>query len=179
MNRYKVIKALGDGTYGSVFRAVNRSTGEVVRRKRARVGLQHAAHDRVRARYRLRTARAHAATARCGASPRSRAQVAIKKMKKKFYTWEECMELREVQVSRCGCCACLAPVAATPAACRRGAMAAAAGCSSWVSASTYVCYEVDSAAHSASGPTTGRPPERGCHMWSPSRQTQPRCSAPC
>jgi hypothetical protein len=32
MNRYKVIKALGDGTYGSVFRAVNRSTGEVVRR---------------------------------------------------------------------------------------------------------------------------------------------------
>jgi serine/threonine protein kinase len=36
MNRYKVIKALGDGTYGSVFRAVNRSTGEVVRRIAAR-----------------------------------------------------------------------------------------------------------------------------------------------
>jgi len=24
--------------------------------------------------------------------------VAIKKMKKKFYTWEECMQLREVKV---------------------------------------------------------------------------------
>jgi hypothetical protein len=29
---------------------------------------------------------------------RFRLQVAIKKMKKKFYTWEECMQLREVQV---------------------------------------------------------------------------------
>ena len=52
MNRYKVTKQLGDGTYGSVLKAVNRSTGEVV---------------------------------------------AIKKMKKKFYTWEECMNLREVK----------------------------------------------------------------------------------
>ena len=25
-------------------------------------------------------------------------QVAIKKMKKKFFTWEECMQLREVKV---------------------------------------------------------------------------------
>ena len=31
MNRYKVTKQLGDGTYGSVLKAVNRSTGEVVR----------------------------------------------------------------------------------------------------------------------------------------------------
>jgi len=30
MNRYKVIKALGDGTYGSVSRAQNKQTGEVV-----------------------------------------------------------------------------------------------------------------------------------------------------
>lgn len=52
MNRYKVTKQLGDGTYGSVLKAVNRSSGEVV---------------------------------------------AIKKMKKKFYTWEECMQLREVK----------------------------------------------------------------------------------
>ena len=52
MNRYKVTDQLGDGTYGSVLKAVNRSTGEVV---------------------------------------------AIKKMKKKFYSWEECMGLREVQ----------------------------------------------------------------------------------
>ena len=50
MNRYKITKQLGDGTYGSVLRAVNRQTGEVT---------------------------------------------AIKKMKKKFYTWEECMQLRE------------------------------------------------------------------------------------
>ena len=30
MNRYKVTKQLGDGTYGSVLKAVNRSTHEVV-----------------------------------------------------------------------------------------------------------------------------------------------------
>ena len=52
MNRYKTIKALGDGTYGSVTKAVNRTSGEIV---------------------------------------------AIKRMKKKFYSWEECMQLREVQ----------------------------------------------------------------------------------
>eukprot|EP01035_Chromulina_nebulosa_P024170 gene24170-31416_t len=52
MNRYKVTKQLGDGTYGSVLKAVNRQTGEVT---------------------------------------------AIKKMKKKFYTWEECIQLREIK----------------------------------------------------------------------------------
>ncbi|CAM9495292.1 unnamed protein product, partial [Heterosigma akashiwo] len=52
MNRYKITKTVGDGTYGSVLKAINRQTGEVV---------------------------------------------AIKKMKKKFYTWEECMQLREVK----------------------------------------------------------------------------------
>ena len=30
MNRYKVTKQLGDGTYGSVLKAVNRQTNEVV-----------------------------------------------------------------------------------------------------------------------------------------------------
>lgn len=30
MNRYKITKQLGDGTYGSVLKAVNRQTGEVV-----------------------------------------------------------------------------------------------------------------------------------------------------
>ena len=53
MNRYKATKQLGDGTYGSVVKAVNRQSGEIV---------------------------------------------AIKKMKKKFYSWEECMQLREVKV---------------------------------------------------------------------------------
>lgn len=52
MNRYMVTKQLGDGTYGSVLKAVNRQTGEVQ---------------------------------------------AIKKMKKKFYSWEECIQLREVK----------------------------------------------------------------------------------
>lgn len=31
MNRYKITKQLGDGTYGSVLKAVNRQSGEVVR----------------------------------------------------------------------------------------------------------------------------------------------------
>jgi protein kinase len=52
MQRYKVTKQLGDGTYGSVFKAVNKQTGEVV---------------------------------------------AIKKMKRKFYSWDECLALREVR----------------------------------------------------------------------------------
>ena len=52
MNRYEVRSQLGDGTYGSVLKAINKSTGDVV---------------------------------------------AIKKMKKKFYSWEECMQLREVK----------------------------------------------------------------------------------
>lgn len=55
MNRYKVAKVLGDGTYGSVLRAQNKSTGE---------------------------------------------WVAIKKMKQKYYSWEECMKLREINSLR-------------------------------------------------------------------------------
>lgn len=30
MNRYNITKQLGDGTYGSVLKAVNKQTGEVV-----------------------------------------------------------------------------------------------------------------------------------------------------
>jgi serine/threonine protein kinase len=55
MERYKITKTLGDGTYGSVVLATN---------------LQ------------------------------SREEVAIKKMKKKFYSWEECMALREIKSLR-------------------------------------------------------------------------------
>lgn len=51
MQRYRVTTQLGDGTYGSVFKATNRQTGEVV---------------------------------------------AIKRMKRKFYSWDECLALREV-----------------------------------------------------------------------------------
>jgi protein kinase len=55
MQRYKVTDVLGDGTYGSVHKAISRQTGEVV---------------------------------------------AIKRMKKKFYSWEECVSLREVRSLR-------------------------------------------------------------------------------
>eukprot|EP00887_Chlorella_sp_A99_P006950 scaffold2.g6950.t1 len=52
MDRYKITKQLGDGTYGSVWKAVHRETGEVV---------------------------------------------AVKKMKRRYHSWEECLALREVR----------------------------------------------------------------------------------
>jgi protein kinase len=55
MERYNIIKEVGDGTFGSVWRAINKESGEVV---------------------------------------------AIKKMKKKYYSWEECINLREVKSLR-------------------------------------------------------------------------------
>ncbi|URD80293.1 hypothetical protein MUK42_02499 [Musa troglodytarum] len=55
MERFKLIKEVGDGTFGSVWRALNKQSGEVV---------------------------------------------AIKKMKRKYYSWEECMNLREVKSLR-------------------------------------------------------------------------------
>ena len=55
MEKYKIEKNVGVGSFGTVMRAVNNQTGE---------------------------------------------QVAIKKMKKKFYSWEECMSLREIKALR-------------------------------------------------------------------------------
>ncbi|XP_050235466.1 cyclin-dependent kinase F-4 [Mercurialis annua] len=55
MERYKLIKEVGDGTFGSVWRGIHKQSGEVV---------------------------------------------AIKKMKKKYYSWEECVNLREVKSLR-------------------------------------------------------------------------------
>lgn len=55
MNRYKVEKVLGEGTYAAVLLAQNKSTSEYV---------------------------------------------AIKKMKQKFHSWEECMKLREINSLR-------------------------------------------------------------------------------
>ncbi|KAL5724615.1 cyclin-dependent kinase [Ranunculus cassubicifolius] len=55
MDRYKIIKEVGDGTFGSVWRAINKQSGEIV---------------------------------------------AIKKMKRKYYSWEECINLREVKSLR-------------------------------------------------------------------------------
>ena len=55
MDKYKIIKAIGDGTYVSVAKGINKQTGETV---------------------------------------------AIKKMKKKFYSWDEAMSLREIKSLR-------------------------------------------------------------------------------
>ncbi|KAL8129284.1 hypothetical protein V2J09_018439 [Rumex salicifolius] len=55
MFRYKLLKELGDGTCGTVYKAVNKETCEIV---------------------------------------------AVKKMKRKFYFWEECVNLREVKSLR-------------------------------------------------------------------------------
>lgn len=74
MNRYKVTKQLGDGTYGSVLKAVNRQTGEVVSCTSQSLYKYHCYHVIILF------------------------QTAIKKMKKKFYSWEECMQLREIKV---------------------------------------------------------------------------------
>ncbi|KAK7198537.1 protein kinase [Novymonas esmeraldas] len=55
MDKYEVLTQIGDGTFGSVAKAVSKKTGQLV---------------------------------------------AIKKMKQKFYTWEECVKLPEVDVVR-------------------------------------------------------------------------------
>jgi len=55
MQRYDTLKTIGDGAYGTVFKAYNRDKDTFA---------------------------------------------AIKKMKKKFYTWEECMQLREIKSLR-------------------------------------------------------------------------------
>lgn len=55
MEKYELLNQIGDGTFGSVAKAISKSTGQLV---------------------------------------------AIKKMKQKFYTWEECVKLPEVEVVR-------------------------------------------------------------------------------
>eukprot|EP00759_Apiculatamorpha_spiralis_P029334 PhF_6_TR31514/c2_g1_i1/m.46435/K08829/MAK; male germ cell-associated kinase len=55
MDRFEIVKQIGDGTFGSVFKAINKKTKEVV---------------------------------------------AIKRMKQKYYSWEQCMQLREVAALR-------------------------------------------------------------------------------
>jgi len=55
MEKFQIVKNLGNGTYGTVVEALNKTTREVV---------------------------------------------AIKKMKRKFETWDECMTLREVKSLR-------------------------------------------------------------------------------
>ena len=55
MERYKLLKEVGDGTFGTVYKATNRATGEIC---------------------------------------------AIKKMKKSFGSWDECLNLREIKSLR-------------------------------------------------------------------------------
>ena len=55
MDRYKIIEDIEEGTYGSVVKALNKKSKEIV---------------------------------------------AIKKMKQKFYSWDECMALREIKSLR-------------------------------------------------------------------------------
>lgn len=55
MERFRIIKNIGDGTFGTVSKAAIQGSNEIV---------------------------------------------AVKKMKKKFYSWEECLELREIKVLR-------------------------------------------------------------------------------
>jgi protein kinase len=51
MDKYNTVKTIGDGTYGSVLKAMNRRTGEIV---------------------------------------------AIKKMKKKYFKWNQCIDQKEI-----------------------------------------------------------------------------------
>ena len=58
MERYKIVKRVGDGSFGVVYKAMNTATGEVC---------------------------------------------AIKKMKKRFQSWDECLSLREIKSLRKFC----------------------------------------------------------------------------
>ena len=75
MHRYTISKRLGDGSFGEVVRAVCKQSGEVF---------------------------APFQTMRFFLSMCSNCQqvVAIKRMKKKYYSWDECMALREIQSLR-------------------------------------------------------------------------------
>ncbi|KAG6486487.1 hypothetical protein ZIOFF_055063 [Zingiber officinale] len=73
MERYKAIKEVGDGTFGNVWRAISKQSGEVVDSGYYFLG----AFD----------------------SP-AIVTVAIKKLKRKYYSWEECLNLQEVKSLR-------------------------------------------------------------------------------
>ena len=68
MNRYKTLKTLGDGTYGSVYLAKHADDGDLVAIKRYEQGSKLSQNSRY-----------------------------ICRMKKKFYSWDEAVNLREVR----------------------------------------------------------------------------------
>jgi protein kinase len=77
MNRYRILKVLGDGSFGTVMAAQNQETDENVTR--------------------LASLTAPSQTDAFHSFANTN-QVAIKKMKKKYYSWGECIALREVKV---------------------------------------------------------------------------------
>ncbi|GAB6027811.1 hypothetical protein CHUAL_002041 [Chamberlinius hualienensis] len=109
MQKYKTLKHLGDGGFGSVQLCENRETGERVAIKRSCL-------------LTVTVVQCTAACALCfvilcmqryqilrelgdgtygqvvlGINKQTGDKVAIKRMKRKYYSWEECMELREVK----------------------------------------------------------------------------------
>lgn len=90
-SRYKVTKQLGDGTYGSVWKATNMQTKDPV-------SMCKQFDCRANAKQKSPTiGYAHHGSSMYDAAT---LQVAIKKMKRKFFSWEECMSLREVKSLR-------------------------------------------------------------------------------
>ncbi len=86
------MKQLGDGTYGTVWRAINRQTNETVSGwNLARID-QNGQETEEEGSFSMAIA---INSPFCFFH-----QVAIKKMKRKFYSWEECMALREVKSLR-------------------------------------------------------------------------------
>ncbi|KPP64886.1 serine/threonine-protein kinase MAK-like [Scleropages formosus] len=81
MNRYTTLKQLGDGTYGSVLMGKSNESGELVAIKS-----QFKLSVSIRCSGNLATAPRGFETRRFPA-----------RMKRKFYSWEECMNLREVK----------------------------------------------------------------------------------
>lgn len=69
MNKYKVHRMLGDGTYGSVLRGQNKHTGEIIAIKKMKKKYQNLP------------------------SP-------IQGVADRYYSWDECMALREVRSLR-------------------------------------------------------------------------------
>ena len=87
MDAYDVHRRIGQGTFGVVYLAVHRKSGQPVRRE---AFLFEVARQKLFCRYTHRI---------CAEPPLGlAAQVAIKRMNDLFPTWEACVQLPEVQV---------------------------------------------------------------------------------
>lgn len=91
MDRYTTIKQLGDGTYGSVILGRSLESGELVAIKKwVSGGFFH---------YEV-TCKPTEVPIIQSAQKTNKEMVSfiVPRMKRKFYSWEECMNLREVKV---------------------------------------------------------------------------------